>query len=189
MKMSEIAVVFSLQAENLSYINILDALLIFPMAMLWAIIPSDGIAIITSWFFDKVATITLALPFSRQMEAEADEVGLKLSAKACFDVREAPAFWGKMHLLEQLADEDLAELQGTLEFLQTHPSHESRAKKLTSLLPQALEIRNECNCYKLPAIDPLAIFRIIEKELKEEAALAKKEKEAKAKGSFVEIKV
>ncbi len=28
------------------------------------------------------------------------QVGLLLAAKACFDVREAPAFWAKMELVE-----------------------------------------------------------------------------------------
>lgn len=41
------------------------------------------------------------------MEMEADEVGLVLAAKACFDVRMAPQFWGKMALTseEPLANE------------------------------------------------------------------------------------
>ena len=30
------------------------------------------------------------------MEVEADEVGLILAAKACFDIREAPKFWARM---------------------------------------------------------------------------------------------
>jgi hypothetical protein len=41
------------------------------------------------------------------MEMEADEVGLVLAAKACFDVRMAPQFWGKMAVTseEPLANE------------------------------------------------------------------------------------
>ena len=88
--------------EKLSYANFISALLFIPMAVIWAILPNDGIAIITDWFVDKVSAIIFDLPFSRQMEEEADEVGLKLAAKACVDIREAPLFWAKMRLLEEI---------------------------------------------------------------------------------------
>ena len=35
------------------------------------------------------------LPFSRDMESEADEVGMWLASTACYDIRQAPFFWGK----------------------------------------------------------------------------------------------
>ena len=36
-------------AENLSYINVMSALMILPLAMLWAFLPNDGIAIVADW--------------------------------------------------------------------------------------------------------------------------------------------
>ena len=62
------------------------------------------------------------------METEADEFGLKLAAKACFDVREAPVFLGN-GVLKELA------LFGSTppEFLfklSTHPSRGSRELNL-----------------------------------------------------------
>ena len=36
------------------------------------------------------------------METEADEVGLKLASKACFDVRQAPVFWAKMNAIAEV---------------------------------------------------------------------------------------
>lgn len=36
------------------------------------------------------------------------------------------------------------------EFLSTHPSHETRAQDLLKLLPNALQIRENCKCYHLP---------------------------------------
>ena len=59
---------------------------------------------ICSRFFHKVSSMLFELPFNRDMETEADEVGLKLAAKACFDVREAPAFWAKMELVSYFYD-------------------------------------------------------------------------------------
>merc|ERR1719397_720881 len=92
------------------------------MALLWALMPNGGIAIVCDWFIDKVTNLLVHLPFSRYMELEADEVGLILAAKACFDVREAPAFW---ELLELLDDDPLSN-EEDLEFLATHPVHKTR---------------------------------------------------------------
>lgn len=72
------------------------------------------------------------------METEADEVGLMLAAKACFDIREAPAFWAKMKMIEGAEDPSH---QLPIELLSTHPSHEQRESHLISLLPEALEKR------------------------------------------------
>ena len=55
--------------------------LLVPMAMLWAFLPNDGIALVLNWFMDTVVVIMVELPFSRDMETEADRVGLILAAK------------------------------------------------------------------------------------------------------------
>ena len=44
------------------------------MAVLWAFIPSEGIAFITDKFVRKVTELIIELPYSRVMENEADEV-------------------------------------------------------------------------------------------------------------------
>ena len=41
-------------AETLTMVNFLQGILLIPMAVLWAFIPSDGIAFITHWFVEKV---------------------------------------------------------------------------------------------------------------------------------------
>ena len=53
-------------------------------------------------FCAKVSDLLIQLPFNRQMETEADEVGLKLASKACFDVRQAPVFWAKMNAIAEV---------------------------------------------------------------------------------------
>ncbi|GFS24982.1 metalloendopeptidase OMA1, mitochondrial [Elysia marginata] len=40
--------------EELSLANLVDVVVIFCLAALWCIIPSDGIAVITHWFYNKV---------------------------------------------------------------------------------------------------------------------------------------
>ena len=122
----KIRIMVSFQAEALNYANFLNGLLIIPMAVLWAFIPSAGIAYITDKFVQKVSELIIELPYSRLMENEADEVGLRLAAKACFDVREAPVIWGHMHLekiMNETEEEQAYRKKGvTLDFLSTHPS-------------------------------------------------------------------
>ena len=48
---------------------------------------------------ETVAEVVLELPFSRVMELEADRIGLKLAAAACYDVREGPVVMEKMQLI------------------------------------------------------------------------------------------
>ena len=112
-------------AEKLTMASFVHAVMLVPMAVLWALMPNDGIALVSSWFIDKVTEVLIHLPFSRDMELEADEVGLLLAAKACFDVREAPALW---KLLEMLEEDPLAK-DKDFEFLATHPVHSTRYKR------------------------------------------------------------
>ena len=37
--------------------------MLVPMAVLWAFIPTDGIALITDWFIHKFIELTLELPY------------------------------------------------------------------------------------------------------------------------------
>lgn len=115
-----------------------------PLALLWAVLPNDGIALIADWFFNKVIEVVFELPFSRDMEREADEVGLTMAAKACFDVRQAPLFWGKMEALETLEGRDKMP-----EILATHPTHDRRREYLETLVPDALKMREQYGCAHL----------------------------------------
>merc|ERR1719427_2509528 len=134
--------------------------LLVPMAVLWAMMPNDGVALVANWFIDKVIDLIVDLPFSRDMEMEADEVGLVMAAKACFDVREAPALWGLMELMS----EDVMETDRDLEFLSTHPCHGTRQETLTAQLSSALTVRWECGCERLdPRKDPQIKLREFKK--------------------------
>jgi predicted Zn-dependent protease len=70
------------------------------------------------------------LPWSRQQETEADEYGLIFSAMAGYDPREALPFWQRM-----------AKSGGGSppEFLSTHPSDETRLRKLEKFIPEAMK--------------------------------------------------
>jgi metalloendopeptidase OMA1, mitochondrial len=84
------------------------------------------------------------LPFSRDHETEADEVGLMLAAAACFDPREAIGLWERMGASKGGA--------APPEFMSTHPSGGSRIQRLQELMPAALQLRERyCGTATPPA--------------------------------------
>jgi len=69
------------------------------------------------------------LPYGRNHETQADQVGLMLAAAACFNPREAIPLWERM-----------TELGGSArppEFASTHPDPANRIQSLQALMPQA----------------------------------------------------
>ncbi len=76
---------------------------------------------------NTVASVTFQLPHSREQEAEADEIGIELMARAGYDPNAAVSVWKKM-----MAAND----GGPPEFLSTHPSPESRIAGLQKLVPK-----------------------------------------------------
>ena len=73
----------------------------------------------------------LVLPFSRDHETEADEVGLMYLARAGYDPRAAVGFWQRM-------DEASSGRSQPPEFASTHPSHGTRIAHLERLMPKAV---------------------------------------------------
>ncbi|TBR12601.1 MAG: M48 family peptidase [Lysobacter sp.] len=69
------------------------------------------------------------LPYGRNHESQADQVGLMLAAAACYNPREAIPLWQRM--------EQLGSGQRPPEFASTHPDPANRIQHLQSLLPQA----------------------------------------------------
>lgn len=68
------------QTEVLSSVKFNEYLLLIPIAISWTVLPA--IAAIIMCFLTKIFVTTLIdLPFSRSVEVEADELGLKLAAK------------------------------------------------------------------------------------------------------------
>ncbi|KAK4310800.1 hypothetical protein Pmani_017656 [Petrolisthes manimaculis] len=132
--------------EHLSYGYLRDLLTLVPLAIIWAFLPSDGIAAITHWFTNRVVKVCMQLPHSRTLEMEADTVGLRLAAKACFDIREASAFWGAMDIGSQ-HDEPPS-------WLSTHPSNADRQQLLDNLMDEAITIRDSFKCPRLSQKDP-----------------------------------
>ena len=80
---------------------------------------------------DQVAAATFELPHDRQQEAEADEMGLELMARAGYDPHEAISLWKKMMA---------AEKSEPPQFLSTHPASANRIADLERHMPQVLPL-------------------------------------------------
>lgn len=140
--------------ELIGYSQLLDYFIIVAMAAIWFFMPTDGISLITQWFNDKIIKLMLHLPYSRLLEKEADKIGIELTARACYDVREGSVFWAMMDLDEnanELAGADSTQIP---EWLSTHPSNWNRAKYFDHLLSQAEQLRLEAKCPVLSKKDP-----------------------------------
>jgi predicted Zn-dependent protease len=80
--------------------------------------------------FGAGAEYGVMMPFGRSQESEADHLGLIFMAMAGYDPNHAVTFWQRM-----------AEASGGQkppEFMSTHPSDETRIKKIKEQLPEAL---------------------------------------------------
>lgn len=88
---------------------------------------SEGAANIAN----MVAEVTFQLPFSRDQESEADQIGLELMARAGYDPRAAVTLWNKMAA---------AQASGQPKFLSTHPAPKDRIKDIEKNLPRVLPL-------------------------------------------------
>ncbi len=78
-------------------------------------------------------TYGLLLPYSRQHEYEADELGLRYMARAGYDPRDAGGFWRNMMQAS-------AGRQRPLEFLSTHPADNNRLAAIETQVPSLLPV-------------------------------------------------
>jgi predicted Zn-dependent protease len=74
--------------------------------------------------------LLIHLPYGRNEEIEADEMGLLTAAQAGYDPRTAIDLWRRMQ----------SQNGGSIEFLSTHPSESTRIERLQALMPQATAI-------------------------------------------------
>ncbi|KAH9383609.1 hypothetical protein HPB48_025302 [Haemaphysalis longicornis] len=156
--------VLSHGAEQVSYAHLVDFALVGFLAAIWAIMPTDGIAVVTHWFFEKVVSCTVIGQVMNDCWLPILPV-FPLCFQACFDVREASAFWTKMGLMSNALED--------VEFISTHPSHERRSEHLDNLMNSAIELRNECRCPRLPHKDPRVLMSMLKEEVKQQESLPK----------------
>ena len=75
--------------------------------------------------------LLVGLPNSREMETEADRIGVELMARAGYDPRSAVSIWQKMQR---------AGIGGSPQFLSTHPSYSTRINDLTQYAQRVIPL-------------------------------------------------
>lgn len=124
-------------AERLSQ-SISESVFLGPAVMLIAATPFGWLA---GWFFGRrLLDFMLARPMNRMQESEADFMGLMMMSEACYDPREALAFWDRMSMMQRQIGMEVPEI------LSTHPSNEHRIENIHKWMPQALEKREKSDC-------------------------------------------
>ncbi|XP_006879797.1 PREDICTED: metalloendopeptidase OMA1, mitochondrial [Elephantulus edwardii] len=157
-------VVLGHAAEKTSMLHLLDFLGVIFLTVIWAMCPRDSLALLCQWIQSKLQEFMFNRPYNRTLEVEADKIGLQFAAKACVDVRVSSVFWQQMEFAQKLQGHPRLP-----QWLSTHPSHENRAENLDRLIPQALQIRENCNCPPLSGPDPRVQFRLNMKHFLEES--------------------
>lgn len=105
----------------------------------------------------------IKMPASRQMETEADYIGLMIMSRACFNPDESIQLWKRMSDFEKRSMRGAA----NFEFLSTHPASERRIENMREWLGDAHQLYNESDCgvisqhwnqWKSMTASPLGLF-------------------------------
>ncbi|KAG8893059.1 hypothetical protein FRB99_002216 [Tulasnella sp. 403] len=107
--------------------------------------------------------VFLVLPNSRTMETEADTVGLRLMAKACYDPLVAIKMWDRFSAVGKHGKKSGSGWWrlSAIDLLQTHPTNKKRMKHMEKMMPELLAIRALSGCSMddgRPLKDAFALF-------------------------------
>ncbi|EKV12991.1 T-complex protein 1, theta subunit, putative [Penicillium digitatum PHI26] len=92
---------------------------------------------VSGQFSSFLLNLMYGLPNSRTQEAEADNIGLMMMSKACFNPEAAVKLWARMHEQEK---------QAPPQFMSTHPSSYNRMETIQGWLDKAEAIYEENGC-------------------------------------------
>jgi Zn-dependent protease with chaperone function len=110
---------------HVSQRNLAETVLRTVEVLILSLDPTEGV--LTLAVVGGLATLRNALTaaFSRDHEREADELGMKLAAMACFDTQRAAAVFRRLH-----ENEKLPKPSKFLSFVDSHPPSEERYRDL-----------------------------------------------------------
>lgn len=74
--------------------------------------------------------------FSSKLEKEADEVGLRIAAKSCYDIRQTNQLWNKFS--QDIESKKIIKLE---EYLKMHRFDKNRSQNLEKIMTKVVKIR------------------------------------------------
>jgi len=105
---------------------------------------------------DKILDVIANLPYGRLLEREADQLGLQLAARACFDPREAYSYWSGFTPNPSSLDMNPI----LAKWIYHHPNYGDRSERLEKLMEEMCEIRSKAGCPSLTKCDPCALLEM-----------------------------
>ena len=139
--------------EIFSNKGVVDFFLLFGTAALWFVIPSDLVSYLLHKWSNSLAEVLFHLPYSRQIEEEADLVGLMILSSVCYEPRKSIEVWTHFPSAP------------SIEYLSTHPLHENRLESLRGYLPHADDVWAASQCHKMEA-ETVDFKKMVNKTLK-----------------------
>ena len=98
---------------------------------IFAVSSATGLGSTSQSLLEMASQYTIALPFSRSHETQADRIGTELMARAGYNPYDAVSVWQKMSKLSK---------SSTPQIMSTHPSHESRIADLTEVAKKVMPL-------------------------------------------------
>jgi Zn-dependent protease with chaperone function len=95
--------------------------------------PTEGLLSIGFMSLLGFSRNALGQVHSQMSESEADELGIKLAAMACYDTKRAARVFHKMHLFDVQMAEETGTSSPTLSIMRSHPLSEDRYKQMIQL--------------------------------------------------------
>ena len=114
--------------------NVLEASFRTLEILLLSLDPTEGILSLAFMSFLASVRHAIGAVYSRENERQADELGIKLTAQACYDTRAASHVFDKMHRDNvesgKASSSSRAGWGGLLSFFDTHPPSDERFQTL-----------------------------------------------------------
>jgi len=133
--------------------HLLSDLLRLPLTFFaWCLPSSLFVSLMLSQVSHTGTDVSITLPFFRELESEADILGLYIMSMACYDAREASCLWRKF---DQTQEE-----QPLGHWLATHPSHQQRYRLIDAYIPKTEACRKANNCPRLSPLDPRRLVAV-----------------------------
>ena len=137
--------------EVLSNRGLVNFFHLFVIAALWAIVPNDLVSFFLHKWSHSLAEVLFHLPYSRELEEEADKVGFLLASSACYVPIKSMQIWS------HFPSSNAGELP---EYFSTHPVNEYRLEALKKLLPDATKMWKENGCQSIQKSDFVNNFHL-----------------------------